>query len=108
MPGRCRWRRPRSCPPRRPVLARHHRLPGPGAGDARPGKEEELAMTRLRLAGLSALAADGLATLVAFSRLSERVPVHWNFRGEIDRMGSRLELALLGPILIAVIWGVFE
>jgi uncharacterized membrane protein len=65
-------------------------------------------MTRLRIAGLSTLLADGAATILAWSRMPERVPVHWNIRGDVDRIGSRLELLLLGPILLLFLWGVFE
>ena len=65
-------------------------------------------MTRLRIAGLTALVADLGATLAAWGRMPERVPVHWNLYGQADRMGSRLELALLGPILIAALWALFE
>ena len=65
-------------------------------------------MTRLRIAGLTALLADLAMTLAAWGRLPERAPVHWNLYGQADRMGPRIELALLGPILIAAIWGLFE
>jgi uncharacterized membrane protein len=65
-------------------------------------------MTRLRIAGLSTLLADGAATILAWSRMPARVPVHWNIRGEVDRIGSRLELLLLGPLLLLFLWGVFE
>jgi uncharacterized membrane protein len=65
-------------------------------------------MTRLRLTAISALLADGAATAFAWARLPERVPVHWNFHGEVDRYGSRFELLLLGPVLLAALWGLFE
>jgi uncharacterized membrane protein len=65
-------------------------------------------MTRLRLVALSALLADSSATALAWARLPERVPVHWNIHGEVDRFGSRLEVLLLGPVLIAALWGLFE
>jgi uncharacterized membrane protein len=40
----------------------------------------------------------------AWSRLPERVPIHWNFRGEVDRWGGRLEGAFLLPIIALALW----
>jgi uncharacterized membrane protein len=65
-------------------------------------------MTHLRMAAISALVADTAATALAWSRLPERVPVHWNIHGQVDRLGSRIELILLGPVLLAALWGLFE
>lgn len=48
------------------------------------------------------LAAMGLA--LAF--LPDTVPVHYNFAGEVDRMGSRFEF-LLFPAIMAVVGGIF-
>lgn len=48
------------------------------------------------------LAAMGLA--LAF--LPDTVPVHYNFAGEVDRMGSRFEF-LLFPAIMAVMGGIF-
>ncbi|MGH7460376.1 MAG: SdpI family protein [Longimicrobiales bacterium] len=42
---------------------------------------------------------------VVYGRLPERVPVHWNLSGEVDRMGSRLEGAFLLPLLALALWG---
>ncbi|MDQ3698093.1 MAG: SdpI family protein [Gemmatimonadota bacterium] len=42
------------------------------------------------------------ATALVYGRLPERIPVHWNLAGEVDRYGSRLEGALLLPAVITV------
>lgn len=47
----------------------------------------------LVLAGLLA------AAVILYPLLPERVPVHWNWRGEVDRYGSRFEGAFTAPLL---------
>ncbi len=37
-----------------------------------------------------------------WNRLPSRVPIHWNFQGQIDRYGSKMEL-LLVPILLPLL-----
>ena len=39
-----------------------------------------------------------------YSRLPERVPVHWSVNGDINRYGSRLEGAFLLPGTMIVVW----
>ena len=63
-------------------------------------------MTRNQIA-LGALAADLIASLALLGRLPERVPVHWNLHGEIDRYGPRWELLLFGPPLLIFLWALF-
>lgn len=41
----------------------------------------------------------------AYGRLPAVVPVHWGLDGEPDRWGSRWELLLLGPALVALVSG---
>ena len=41
--------------------------------------------------------ADVLLGIAAFGSLPESVPVHWNIHGQVDRMGSPWELALVMP-----------
>lgn len=65
-------------------------------------------MKRLRIAALTALSADLAVTALAWARLPARVPVHWDFRGHVDRFGSRWELALVAPVAVAVLWAVGE
>ena len=43
------------------------------------------------------------ASLAAYPRLPDRVPMHWNAAGEIDRWGSRLEAAVLMPLVLCVV-----
>lgn len=63
-------------------------------------------MTRNQIA-LGALAADLVACLALLGRLPERVPVHWNLHGEVDRYGPRWELLLFGPPLLVFLWALF-
>lgn len=46
------------------------------------------------------VAAAVVASALAYTRLPERVPVHWNAAGEVDRYGSRLEGVLVMPIVM--------
>ena len=41
---------------------------------------------------------DACLGLIAIWKLPDRVPVHWNFQGEVDRYGSPWELGFLVPI----------
>ena len=50
-----------------------------------------------------------IALAIAFSaavyaRLPERLPVHWNLHGEVDRYGSRAEGAFFLPGLMLLLW----
>ena len=45
---------------------------------------------------------------VAWTRLPEQVPVHWNLEGEVDRYGSRFEGALLLPVMMLFVWGMLR
>ena len=50
-----------------------------------------------------------VAAMWAFSaatwrRLPDRLPMHWNLAGDVDRYGGRLEGALLVPALATVLW----
>lgn len=55
-----------------------------------------------------AIVSSFLIAALTYPRLPEMVPVHWNFQGEVDRYGSRLEAVLVGPIAIAAIAGLFS
>lgn len=46
------------------------------------------------------VAAAVVASAVAYTRLPERVPVHWNAAGEVDRYGSPLEGVLVMPLVM--------
>lgn len=49
------------------------------------------------------VAAAVIFSLAVFSRLPERVPVHWGISGEPDRYGSRFEGAFLLPIVTVAV-----
>lgn len=42
-----------------------------------------------------------------WNQLPERVPVHWNFQGEIDRYGDKIELILIPVLLPLLIYVIF-
>lgn len=64
-------------------------------------------MTMRRVA-LLALAAEAVATALAWPRLPDRIALHWDLHGQPNGYGSRLELLLAGPALLAFIWGLLE
>jgi len=39
-----------------------------------------------------------------YSRLPERMPVHWDLHGEVNRYGSRLEGAFFLPVVMFLVW----
>ena len=39
-------------------------------------------------------------SIVAWPRIPERAPVHWNVAGEVDRYGGRAEVLLLMPAMM--------
>ena len=41
---------------------------------------------------------------IVYNRLPSEVPLHWNWQGEVDRYGSRLEGAFLMPAIAAGLW----
>jgi uncharacterized membrane protein len=51
------------------------------------------------LGSLSVIAAMLLASAVSWSRAPERLPVHWNLGGEVDRWGGRTEALLALPAI---------
>lgn len=48
------------------------------------------------------------ATALAWARLPERMPMHWNLAGEVDRYGGRTEGALLLPLMMLAMWGMMR
>jgi uncharacterized membrane protein len=50
------------------------------------------------------IAAAVIFSASVYSRLPERMPVHWNLHGVVDRYGSRAEGAFLIPGLMLVLW----
>lgn len=91
------------------MTANRHREPITAAAEAAPGQRPRL---KLPWSGpdvlLEALAALGLAALVVlavvyWSRLPQRIPVHFDFRGQPDRWSGKAMFALL-PAIGAVIY----
>ena len=62
-------------------------------------------MKATRALAILALVGDVVLSAVFYRVLPERVPLHWNFAGQVDRYGSKLELVLFGPLAIAGVWG---
>lgn len=60
-------------------------------------------MTR-RWLGPVVIAAMLVFTAVVYPLLPERIPTHWNFRGEVDGWSGRLWGSLLAPVVSAGIW----
>jgi len=54
------------------------------------------------------IAAAWIASALAWPELPDRVPLHWNVRGEVDGWGGRLEGTLLLPAVMVVLYGVFR
>ena len=50
------------------------------------------------------LVAALVVSAIAYPRLPERVPVHWDFSGDVNRLGSRLEAATIIPLIGVVLW----
>jgi uncharacterized membrane protein len=61
-------------------------------------------MKTTRTLAIVALLADAVLSAALYPRLPERVPVHWNLSGHVDRYGGRLEVVLLGPVLLVGLW----
>lgn len=43
-------------------------------------------------------------SVAVWSRLPERMPVHWGLNGQVDRYGSRPEAALFFPAMMLLVW----
>ncbi len=59
-------------------------------------------MTRNQATWLALLLSFG-ATLAAFFLFPERIPVHWNAAGEVDRWGAKYELWIIPAIQLAMV-----
>ena len=63
-------------------------------------------ITRAQMIWLGVLVlGDILLAVVSVWMSPESVPVHWNFRGEVDRYGSPWELALVFPVVVVIVAG---
>jgi uncharacterized membrane protein len=54
---------------------------------------------RIELVQLLPIAAMFLVAALCWSHASDRIPVHWNLRGEVDRYGGKFEGLLLLPLV---------
>lgn len=54
------------------------------------------------------VAAAAAASVAAWSRLPERVPIHWGISGEVDRYGSRTEALFIMPLTMLAVWGLMR
>ena len=55
------------------------------------GKKTDLAVLAVCAASLAGL-------VVVYGRLPENIPVHWNFRSEVDGWGPRWTIFLMGAL----------
>lgn len=44
-----------------------------------------------------------IATIVVYPDLPSRIPVHWNFRGEVNRYGDKLEVFLTPTLMAGIV-----
>lgn len=66
-------------------------------------------MTRMYLAfGVVFTVGAWLAALAAYPYLPERVPIHWNIRGEVDGYGSKQWAAFLTPGVMVALLALFR
>jgi uncharacterized membrane protein len=65
-------------------------------------------MMRSRRLGVVVALIAGLASLLVYPRLPPRVPMHWNVSGQPDGYSSRLVAAVMLPLLILGLRGLFE
>jgi uncharacterized membrane protein len=49
-----------------------------------------------------------VASVIAYPRLPERVPIHWDLHGQTNRWQSRGHAVLFLPIGVLVLWGVLR
>jgi len=59
---------------------------------------------RVEAPQLVVLAAMWIAAAVAWSSAPERIPVHWNIEGQVDRYGGRFEGLLLVPVMALAVY----
>jgi len=57
---------------------------------------------------LAILLASLVITLILYPRLPDRIPMHWNIAGEVDRYGSRLEGAFMLPLLSIALYAFYH
>lgn len=48
------------------------------------------------------------AALAAYPYLPDKIPIHWNIRGEVDNYGQKTWAVFLMPVAIVALWGLFR
>ena len=61
----------------------------------------------MRLAALALVVAAFALSIGGYSRLPERVPIHWSLNGEVDNYASKAVGAFLTPAVMLILLGVF-
>ena len=51
------------------------------------------------------VAATIIVSVIAYPRLPDRVPTHWNLHGQIDGYGSKLVATAVLPLILLGLWG---
>jgi uncharacterized membrane protein len=54
------------------------------------------------------IAATAIASAIAYPRLPDTVPSHWNLHGQVNGWQSRGRAAFLMPVIMLVLWGVLR
>jgi immunity protein, SdpI family len=54
------------------------------------------------------IAVTAIASAIAYPRLPETVPSHWNLQGQVNGWQPRGRAAFLMPIVLLVLWGVMR
>lgn len=54
------------------------------------------------------VAATVVLSAIAYPRLPDRVPIHWNLHGQIDGYGSKLVATLMLPLVLLGLWGLLR
>jgi uncharacterized membrane protein len=60
-----------------------------------------------QLISLALIAAAFAFTAAVYDRLPERIPTHWNWKGEVDGWMPRTWGVFVIPLITTIIWGVF-
>lgn len=57
---------------------------------------------------LAIVGATWAASLAMYVSLPQRVPIHWNIRGEVDGYGSKSVAAFAMPVAMLALWALFR
>ena len=65
-------------------------------------------MPRLRYLPIILVGLLLFSSVFVYQALPDQVPAHWNFKGEVDRYGSRLEGAFAVPVATALLYALLS